>query len=155
MESGDGYGGRKETQQPSDEVSLQPEWRRRTASAGIEQNLTLQPEWRRGRSTASPSPSGAGDEVQNKEEEKKEEILFQPQWRSSKVNASSVWEPEWRRSRSNTTATVTAYPWNQNYGVKKPVGSSSGGVQRGRNIDESRRNDPPLGIFSTFQSINK
>ncbi|CAJ2658055.1 unnamed protein product [Trifolium pratense] len=142
MESGDGYGGRKETQQTSDEVILQPEWRRRTASTGRDQNLTLQPEWRRGRSTASPSPSGAGDEVQKKEEEQKKEILFQPEWRSSKVNASGVWEPEWRRSKS--TATATAYPWNQNYGVRKSVGSSSGGVQRGRNIDESRRNAPAL-----------
>ncbi|XP_050873224.1 protein argonaute 2 isoform X2 [Lathyrus oleraceus] len=133
MESGDGYSGRG-TQQPNDEVILQPEWRRRTASTGGEQNLTLQPEWRRGRSTATalPSPSHAGDEAQKKDGEQKKEVILQP---------------EWRRSRSTTT-TATAYPWNQNqnYGVRKPFGSSSSssGVQRSRNIDESWRNAPPL-----------
>lgn len=139
MEAGDGYGGRG-TQQPSDEVSLQPEWRRRTASTGREQqNLTLQPEWRRGRSTetALPSSSRAGDEAQKKDEEQKKEVILQP---------------EWRRSRSTTTTAATAYPWNQNqnYSVRKQLGirSSSSGVQRSRNIDESWRNAPPPGIFS-------
>ncbi|CAI8590442.1 unnamed protein product [Vicia faba] len=134
MESGDGHGGRG-THQPSDEVSLQPEWRRRrTASTGREQqNLSLQPEWRRGRSTATtpPSSSRAGDEAQKKDQEQKKEVILQP---------------EWRRSRSTaTTTTATAYPWNQsqNYGVRKSLGSSSSGVQRSRNIDESWRNAPP------------
>jgi len=122
--AGDGYGGRR-TQQPTNEVSLQPEWRRRTASTGREQNLTLQREWRRGKPTASPSPSGAGYEGEKKVEEQKKEL----EWRSSKVNASSVWEPEWRRSRSGTSATTTAYPWN-------------------RNVDESQRNAPSSGIFN-------
>ncbi|XP_004486430.1 protein argonaute 2-like isoform X2 [Cicer arietinum] len=146
MEAGDSYGGRG-TQQPTEEVSLQPEWRRRTASSGREQNLTLQPEWRRGKPIASPSPSGAGDEAQKKENEQENEVLLQPEWRSSKPNASSVWEPEWRRSRSTaTTSTTSAFPWNQNYSVRKPVGSSSGSVQRdSRNFDQSWRNAPPKG----------
>lgn len=146
--AGEGYGGRG-TQQPSDEVSLQPEWRRRTASTGREQTLTLQPEWRRGKPTASPSPSGTGDEGEKKIEEQKKEL----EWRSSKVNASSVWEPEWRRSRSDTSATATAYPWNRNYGVKKTVGSSSGGVHRDRNVEELQRNAPSSGIFNILSPI--
>ncbi|ESW19518.1 hypothetical protein PHAVU_006G131700 [Phaseolus vulgaris] len=116
-----GYTGREiPPPQLPEEPNLRPECRR---SSGTEPDLILQPEWRRPRPIDPPSePSNRGGE---------EEILLQPQWRRSKPTASasastSVWEPEWRRSRTGSTA----FPWNQNYSVRKPSASSSGGVER-------------------------
>lgn len=146
--SGGGYGGRGIQQPAEEEVSLQPEWRRRSGSGGGRgENLILQPEWRRPKPTGSPSNPV---EAPRKEEEK--EMLLQPEWKRSNPSPSpspSVWEPEWRRSRSTTTA----YPWNQNYGVRKPGGSSpSGGVERARDLNESWRTAPPA-PGSTFNIL--
>ncbi|XP_047158640.1 protein argonaute 2-like isoform X2 [Vigna umbellata] len=110
--------------QPPEEPNLRPECR---GPSGTEPDLILQPEWRRRRPSAPPSePSNRGGE---------EEILLQPEWRRSKPSASasasasastSVWEPEWRRSKTSSTA----FPWDQNYSVRKPSASSSSGVER-------------------------
>lgn len=138
MEADDGYGGRR-IPQPTEEVSLQPEWRRRSGSSVRSDNLILQPEWRRGRPTgptSEPHNPDSGGEVRKVEKEEEKEVLLQPEWR-----------------RSRPTATF-AYPWDQNYGVSKPAASSSGGVQRGRDVNESRRAAPPSGIFNIQLILN-
>lgn len=148
METGAGGGGKGQQggktgigipQKPPEEPNLRPEWRRPTRT---EQDVVLQPEWRR------PRPSAPLSEPSNRVVE--EELLFQPEWRRSKPSASaiananaSVWEPERRRSRP----TATAFPWNQNYGVRKGMASSSGGgggvERRGDPNDLWRRPAPP------------
>ncbi|KAL2970134.1 hypothetical protein AAZX31_15G121400 [Glycine max] len=148
METGAGGGGKGQQggktgrgipQKPPEEPNLRSEWRRPT---GTEQDVVLQPEWRR------PRPSAPLSEPSNRVVE--EELLFQPEWRRSKPSASaiananaSVWEPERRRSRP----TATAFPWNQNYGVRKGMASSSGGgggvERRGDPNDLWRRPAPP------------
>ncbi|KAK7331235.1 hypothetical protein VNO77_25454 [Canavalia gladiata] len=66
-----------------------------------------------------------------------EELSLQPEWRRpSRREQELVLQPEWRRSRP------TAFPWNQNYGVRKPGGTSSGGVERGRDLNDSWRPAP-------------
>lgn len=120
------------------------------------QELNLRPEWRRQRPRASPSePSTRGAE---------EELLLLPEWRRSKPSASasasantsasasasanaSVWEPEWRRSRPSSTA----FPWNQNYGVRRQGASSS--VERGRNPNDLWRQAPAAGIFIIRKNV--
>ncbi|KAK7303519.1 hypothetical protein RJT34_14426 [Clitoria ternatea] len=85
---GDGSGGSsKPTQQPT----LQPEWRR--SKPRDHDEVILQPEWRRPRPTAPPS-----------------QPILLPDWTRSKPT-----QPEWRRS------TPTAFPWNQNYSLPKPT----------------------------------
>jgi len=123
-------------QQPPEEPNLRPECRR---PSGTEPDLVLQPEWRRPRPSAPPSePSNRGGE---------EEILLQPEWRRSKPSASAsasttVWEPEWRRSRTGSTA----FPWNQNYSVRKPSASSSSDVERRSDPKDRWRAAPVAGI---------
>jgi len=131
--------------QPPEEPNLLPECRR---PSGTESDLILQPEWRRRRPSAPPSePSNRGGE---------EKILLQPEWRRSKPSASvsvsasagasastSVWEPEWRRSRTSSTA----FPWDQNYSVRKPSASSSSGVERRGDPNDLWRAAPATGIY--------
>lgn len=138
MEAGDSYGGRR-IPQPTGEVSLQPEWRRRSGSSVRSDNLILQPEWRRGKptgSTSEPRNPDSGGETRKVEKDEEKEVLLQPEWR-----------------RSRPTATF-AYPWDQNYVVPKPVASSSSGVQRSRDMNETRRTAPPSGIFNIPLNLN-
>lgn len=122
METGDGG---KRTQPPPEEVTLQPEWRRRS---GKPEDVVLQPEWRRPR----PSP-----------EPRQQEQQPEPEWRrSTPTPTTTVWEPEWRRSRRSSS--------NQ-----KPLGSSSGGgVERVRDLNDSWRRAPSSasapGMFRQF-----
>ncbi|XP_061366908.1 protein argonaute 2-like [Gastrolobium bilobum] len=155
-----GYGGRG-IQQPPQELSLQPEWRRprSSGSGGRVENVILQPEWRRGQSTGSPSKSGGEAQKEENvilqpewrrgkstgspsesggEAQKEENVILQPEWRRSRPTPTpSVWEPEWRRSRP------TASPsWNQNYGGRKPGTLISCGVERSRDTNDFWRHAP-------------
>ncbi|KAL2341500.1 hypothetical protein Fmac_009440 [Flemingia macrophylla] len=118
---GGGNGGRRIPQQ---EPNLRPQWQR---PSGTTPELVLQPEWRRQRPTAPPNRAAA------------EEPLIQPEWRRSNTSASAgVSEPEWRRLRP----AQTAFPWNQNFGVRKHGASSSGGAEMRGDPNERRRLAP-------------